>query len=109
MRGNNTHPSRTEIWSFFNDALIGHSGTIYYSAWKKNIEKIATVHWDRYFHDGETVWKKVVPEHCDEQGCENAQAEILAAMLMPYDALLAEARSYLQMRGALQPDKKYDD
>jgi len=109
IRGDNADSSRAEIWSFFNDNLIGHSGTIFYAVREKDIEKIAFVRWDRYFHDGKSVWKKVVPEHCDEQGCENAQAEILSVMSKPYDALLTEARSYLQLRGALQPEKEYDD
>lgn len=106
--GDNAHSSRTAIWTFFKDDLVGYSGTIYYEARVKNVEKILTVRWDRYFQDGKSVGKKIVPEYCEAQGCKDAQAEIFAEISRPYDSLLAEARSYLKLRGALEPAKKKD-
>ncbi|MPV71374.1 hypothetical protein [Burkholderia sp. BE17] len=111
VRGDNAHPAynvlpiRTERWTFFNDELVGYSGDIYYDTQAATVEDMNTIHWDQYFHDGKSVLTKMEPTHCDEQGCKDAQAEILAEMSKPYDALQAEARSYVQLRGALRPER----
>lgn len=102
VRGDNAHPaygvlpSRTEVWTFFNNELVGHSGDIYYS-----MSTDHQVHWHQYFHNGQSVGTKFVPTTCDEQGCRDAQAEIQSELSKPYDVLKAEALAYLKLRGAL--------
>ncbi|VWD03170.1 hypothetical protein BLA18112_04135 [Burkholderia lata] len=131
MRFDNAHPVngilpiRTERWTFFDDALVGYTADIdYYLKTEKSLVVFNT-HWDQYFRDGKTVFTQTTTRPCDDPAIcgddvagnpeaqaastdvraagRDALAEIRGWMAKPYDALQAEACSYLQFRSALKP------
>lgn len=131
LRFDNAHPvngilpTRTEHWTFFDDALVGYTADIDYFVDTQKGIVIFNTHWDQYFHDGKTVFTQTTSRPCDDAvfcgddvadnpeaqavsgavraAGRDALAEIRGWMAQPYDALLAEARSYLQFRAALTP------
>lgn len=101
---NGIYPSfRIETWTFFNDALVGYSGYISYDTQAEKVDDEPAIRWKEYFHDGKSVWSKIQPTHCDDQGCKEALAETSIQTSKVYEDLQAEARSYVQLRGALKP------
>ncbi|AOL06210.1 MULTISPECIES: hypothetical protein [Burkholderia] len=131
MRFDNAHPVkgmmpiRTERWTYFDDALVGYTADIAYFMDTEKGMVVFHTQWDQYFHDGKTVFTQTTSRPCDDAvicgddvarnpeaqaaspdvraAGRDALAEIRGWMARPYDALQAEARSYLQFRSALKP------
>ncbi|VWC26857.1 hypothetical protein BLA23254_06114 [Burkholderia lata] len=131
MRFDNAHPVkgmlpiRTERWTFFDNALVGYTADIDYVMDTESGTVVFNTHWDQYFHDGKTVFTQTTSRPCDNAvicgddiarnpeaqaaspevraAGRDALAEIRGWMARPYDALQAEARSYLQIRSSLKP------
>ncbi|MEQ5843205.1 hypothetical protein N0A02_27480 [Paraburkholderia acidicola] len=104
---NGTFPAvRIETWTFFEDSLVGYTGSIFYDTQQEKVDDEPAIHWEEYFHDGRPVWTKTEPTHCDDLGCREALAEIRIEISKPYDALRAEAQSYMQLSSALKPTKR---
>ncbi|WP_341249813.1 hypothetical protein [Cupriavidus pauculus] len=100
-----TLPNRLETWTFYDNMLVGYTVDIMYDIPEGRTEEMPEVHLENYFLGGKSVWMHSESTHCDDPGCIDALAEITNVMSLPYDALLAEAHRYLELRGVLQPFK----
>lgn len=96
---------RIETWTFFDDALVGYAGTVFYPP-KDGSDNDKTVQWSEYFRDGKPVWMETTPSDCEDADCKAVLTDVNFAITRPYSALQTEARSYFRFRSALKPVAK---
>ncbi|WP_146013963.1 hypothetical protein [Trinickia dabaoshanensis] len=96
---------RIETWTFFDDALVGYSGEVFYPP-ADGADSDKTVQWKEYFHDGKPVWMQTTPAICDTPDCQSVLTEVNFSTTRPYGELQSEARSYLRFKGVLKPVDK---